>query len=919
MNFEKVCRKAAALFLAVVLPPMAALANDGRDDSIRIVSPVSGAATNTRTLEVKVRYDLRRHGRDERGRELRLWLDQRLVGRRDLPRRDRDGYEVFSLDVATHRDAAVRLEAALTHEGGRVIERSRAVTVVLDKTPPRVRIGSPLNGQIVDDAAVSVRGAARDSLSGLASLTLNGERVAAHGGSFRARMRLPFAVNPLVVIATDRAGNVTTLQQQVLFSTEPATQPVIQSDPVSTAFVGRSLTYQVVTAAAHPDRIEYSLPAAPRGMAIDPSSGLVSWRPDADQAGTHAVTVLARDAGGEASQSFTVSVFESRPVASQRISAQAGGVITVADASSALNGLSVTIPPNALAADTTIEISQLTGTAVLDGASRFFLKGISIEPDGTALAAPATIRLPYDPAEFGAGHGLPMPELLGAYFWNPQGGGLEALPEFSADAADGAVTGTTPHFSVYFFANLAQLCPPPSGANKCPDSVPPLADRTPAVLVHGYQLSGNLGDESTWGNLRTLLGDLDEHGAGRVDAWRFDWDSRNARFELTAEKFARALSEVTRRSGKAQVNVVAHSFGGILARAYLQNRAQFGRMPYRGDVRSLMTIGTPHQGIGGLNSGLANLCPRGSARAPNTCFQTSTGAPAQPEEGEFLAGMNDEPAPAQLRHVIIGQLLRDTGNGVVLLRGDGLINLRGADIAGGFVKELIASSDADPLGLCHSGSLFSITCQREVSGERPNVAMAEVSDRKHPLWLKICVFLEASEATCNSEGAVKVDFEDVDTSIGYSNGAPVSEYLARFGISTQDAPTVIDTTFYAVYIRSPTKNIISGGTGRNPTVLRLNFERPVDDFGFVRAGVVGANSPSGTIAGPWTVTAYDADNNVLATQSEPFTSFFGDREPVTFKLEAKKIVRVEFQGHDFGFAGINIPHLTNMTFKRSAD
>lgn len=166
-------------------------------------------------------------------------------------------------------------------------------------------------------------------------------------------------------------------------------------------------------------------------------------------------------------------------------------------------------------------------------------------------------------------------------------------------------------------------------------------------------------------------------------------------------------------------------------------------------------------------------------------------------------------------------------------------------------------------------------------------------------------------------GAVTINFDGVDTSAGYATGPAVNQYLAQFGVSTPSSPTVLDTSFYANYIRSPTKNIITGGVGRDPTVLVFNFDRPVEDFSFVRAGVVGANSPSGTVAGPWNAAAYDTDGNLIGAVAESQTAFYGDRPAASFSIPGRNIARVQFQGWDFGFAGINIPHITNLAFTRA--
>ncbi|HYN89074.1 MAG TPA: alpha/beta fold hydrolase, partial [Ardenticatenaceae bacterium] len=50
------------------------------------------------------------------------------------------------------------------------------------------------------------------------------------------------------------------------------------------------------------------------------------------------------------------------------------------------------------------------------------------------------------------------------------------------------------------------------------------------------------------------------------------------------------LDRALKRSGRDKVILVAHSMGGLVARAYVQSR------DYRGDVAQVITLGTPHRG-----------------------------------------------------------------------------------------------------------------------------------------------------------------------------------------------------------------------------------------------------------------------------------------------------------------------------------
>ncbi len=85
--------------------------------------------------------------------------------------------------------------------------------------------------------------------------------------------------------------------------------PVITSAPVLTATAGQTYAYQVT--ASDPDVgdvLTFTLPTAPTGMAINASTGLITWTPTLAEVGDHAATVRVTDAGGLfAEQSFTIA------------------------------------------------------------------------------------------------------------------------------------------------------------------------------------------------------------------------------------------------------------------------------------------------------------------------------------------------------------------------------------------------------------------------------------------------------------------------------------------------------------------------------------------------------------------------------------------------------------------------------------
>lgn len=134
-------------------------------------------------------------------------------------------------------------------------------------------------------------------------------------------------------------------------------------------------------------------------------------------------------------------------------------------------------------------------------------------------------------------------------------------------------------------------------SSEAPKSMP---GRIPVLFVHGYILNGGFGGgDGTWAALPTQVRKLPLHSGGTPFVpFEFRWQT-DASFITVANDLAQAVTAIHNATG-SRVHIVAHSFGGLLARTLLQdiNDATKGSpWSIRSKVMSLTTVGTPHSGI----------------------------------------------------------------------------------------------------------------------------------------------------------------------------------------------------------------------------------------------------------------------------------------------------------------------------------
>lgn len=108
----------------------------------------------------------------------------------------------------------------------------------------------------------------------------------------------------------------------------------------------------------------------------------------------------------------------------------------------------------------------------------------------------------------------------------------------------------------------------------------PTAVRNPVLLVHGYGLN-----RACFTFLQTYL-----HTRGWQWVWAANHRPRSSPIPVFAKNLGRSIERLREETGAEQIDLVAHSMGGVVAAYALK---EFGYAKY---VRRLITLGTPWDG-----------------------------------------------------------------------------------------------------------------------------------------------------------------------------------------------------------------------------------------------------------------------------------------------------------------------------------
>jgi triacylglycerol esterase/lipase EstA (alpha/beta hydrolase family) len=130
----------------------------------------------------------------------------------------------------------------------------------------------------------------------------------------------------------------------------------------------------------------------------------------------------------------------------------------------------------------------------------------------------------------------------------------------------------------------------------------------PVIFVHGFDREADTNCAAAWRNARTVL----KKYRWRARSYTFGYYGRarncdmhargttDTRIQTVGAALARRIYKHFTSKGKA-VDIVAHSMGGLVAKAAIQGTNKYGKQsrkwPSRLYIEDVVTLGTPHGGI----------------------------------------------------------------------------------------------------------------------------------------------------------------------------------------------------------------------------------------------------------------------------------------------------------------------------------
>jgi len=228
-------------------------------------------------------------------------------------------------------------------------------------------------------------GMAIDAATGAIAWTPSAAQMGAHEVSVQARDPGGLVANQVFTV-TVSVGN---------------SAPQITSAAVTVATVGVEYRYAVTAVDPNVDTLAYVLVQAPAGMALQSTTGAISWTPTAGQVGSHPVTVRVSDPGGlSATQAFSIVVaspnvaprINSTPVIAATVGTAYAYDVDASDGNGDSLTYTLTQAPAGMGINATSGLIAWTPTA---GQSGSHAVGVRVaDPGGLAATQAFTIVVP---------------------------------------------------------------------------------------------------------------------------------------------------------------------------------------------------------------------------------------------------------------------------------------------------------------------------------------------------------------------------------------------------------------------------------------------------------------------------------------------------------------------------------------------
>lgn len=359
----------------------------------------------------------------------------------------------------------------------------------------------------------------------------------------------------------------------------------------------------------------FELLEGPAGLSLDPISGAVFWVPAIDSSGGQAITVRFSSGAETHEETLTLMVEGVQLAASQFVHANAGGTVTVLDIASPMYGTSIVIPAGAMEADGEIRAHSVQGGVTLPAAAQ----GFDLSPSQN-FAQPVRIEYHYTD-EWVADLGIASEFNIALFHRNEATGAWEMLNTIVNPTLNIARATTTSFSSFALFVNdLDAITGPLANSIYFIEPLRPCQQSNQADAAVDFLLINSLlwqkaelvhvkgkrferhkknallihGVTSRPENFQVLQ----DFAIQRYDNVVFYRYPSGRHIRDNAATLERLLGENAMGSPDypfSTIDVIAHSMGGLVARALHEDPALTGRrtmLPFA----NLITLATPHTG-----------------------------------------------------------------------------------------------------------------------------------------------------------------------------------------------------------------------------------------------------------------------------------------------------------------------------------